>query len=364
MKRIYLDNNATTLPDSRLKERFIAHTFETYGNPSSIHFFGQEAKALLIKARENIANIFGVRSNEILFTASATEALNLILRGLNPRGHVISSNVEHSAVDLTLKALSGIDVTYLEVGAYGAPTKEMLIEAIRPDTSLITLMAVNNETGVVTDINAIAEVAYEKKIPLVVDGVALLGKEKFLLHPGISAITFSGHKFYAPKGSSFSIIRKGLKLTPYLTGGHQEYGLRAGTENLAAICALSDAVSYITEDLDQYLEPMRSLRDYFEQELKKRIPNITINGQGTRCANTSNVCFHGKEGEALLMYLDLHGVAASLGSACSSGSLEPSRVLLNMGLSRDDALSSLRFSLGRNTTTEEIDEVLRILMSY
>lgn len=369
MKRVYLDNNATTPVDPRLLDLYTSCTFTTFGNPSSIHAYGQEAKALLIKARDDIARLIGARSQEIVFTATATEALNMLLKGFfgsKPSGHLITSSVEHAAVFSTCQYLEslGLDVTYLDVGPFGAPTVEQVEASMRPDTRLICLMAANNETGVLTDINAIGELSQRRGIPFIVDGVAFFGKQPFTLHPGISAICFSGHKFYTPKGAAFAYIKKGLKLQPQLIGGHQEHGLRAGTENLAAIVAMAQGACYVAQELPQFQEPMRGLRDYFEQQVMQNHPKVTINGQGPRLANTSNLCFQDVDGEALLMYLDLHGIAASLGSACSSGAIEPSRVLLNMGLNRKQALSSLRFSLSRYTTKEDIDRTLEVLNRY
>jgi cysteine desulfurase len=369
MKRIYLDNNATTCLEPRLCDLFLASLQKCYGNPSSIHSFGQEAKAELIAARQILAQIFHVQSNEIIFTSSATEAINLLLRGIlgeTCTGHCITSSVEHAAVYETLLDLekSGLELSYLPVGSLGAPSVQELELAIRPHTRLIVLMAANNETGVRTDIDAMAEVALRHNIPLVVDAVALFGKEAFTLHPGISACVFSGHKFHAPKGVAFAVVRKGLKLRPYLTGGHQELGRRAGTENLAAIVAMCEAARLTYEELDPTVTRMRFLRDYFESELFKRIPGVKINGLGPRIANTSNLSFPGSDGELLLMHLDLHGVAASLGSACSSGALEPSRVLLNMGLTRDEAMASLRFSLSRFTTKDELDQTIAVLSQF
>lgn len=368
MKKVYLDSNATTQVDSRLFDRFTQCTFTTFGNPSSIHSYGQEAKSLLVESRDRLAALFGVRTQEVIFTATATEALNLLLRGFfgtKPAGHMITSNVEHAAVIETCEALKaqGVDVTYIDVGAWGAVTPSQLEAAIRPDTRLISLMAANNETGVITDLEPIAAIAKERGIAFIVDAVALYGKAPFTLYPGISAAVFSGHKFYAPKGAAFAIVRKNLKLTACLTGGHQEYGLRPGTENLAAIVTLKDAAQFIADEQQSFLEPMRQLRDYLESEILKLFPQALINGKGPRVANTSNICFQDIDGEALLMYLDLNGIAASLGSACSSGAIEPSRVLLNMGLTTKQAASSLRFSLGRFTTKQDIDTLLTALRS-
>lgn len=369
MKRIYLDNNATTALDPDVL-RLLTHTLQSsYGNPSSIHSFGQEAKAKLIAARQTLADLFGVRSQEILFTATATEALNLLLRGFFgaiPKGHIITSKGEHAAVYRTVESLQaqGVEATFLDLGPYGAPSIEQLEKAIRPDTRLITLMAVNNETGVISDIEAFAELAARRQIPFIVDGVALFGKMPFTLHPGISAICFSGHKFHGPKGAGFAIVRKSLKWTSFLTGGEQEYGFRGGTENLPAIVALAESAKITQSLLDASLLHMQTLRAFFEEQVLSEFPNAFVNGLGPRVVNTSNICFDGFDGEALLMYLDLHGVAVSLGSACSSGAIEPSRVLLEMGLSRKQALFSLRFSLSRFTTMEEIEQTITILKAF
>jgi cysteine desulfurase len=366
VKKVYLDNNATTSLDPATLTLYVQLLQETYGNPSSVHSFGQEAKNVQMCARETLSSLFAVRSSEILFTSTATEALNLVIRGVfgtKPQGHLITSSVEHPAVFRTVKSLEmqGVEVTYLHVGAYGAPDPKELEAAIRPDTRLIALMAANNETGVLTDITQCAAYAQAGGVPLVVDGVAILGKAPLSMHPGISSICFSGHKFHAPKGTGFAVKRTGFKLSALITGGEQERGLRAGTENVPAISALAHAATLALQDLDHSLACMKSLRDYFEEGLLGAFSFAKINGEGPRIVNTSNICFEGLDGEALLMYLDLHGVAASLGSACSSGSLEPSRILLNMGLTRNQALSSLRFSLSRFTTKEEIDYALEVI---
>ena len=369
MKRIYLDNNATTPLDPHVLELLTTIQQNSFGNPSSIHSFGQEAKAHLVKARLELAELFGVRSQEVLFTSSATEALNLLLRGFfgaHPTGHMITSKGEHAAVFKTVEALQaqGVQVTYLDIGPTGAPSVEQLECALRPDTRLICLMAVNNETGVISDIQAFAELARRHAIPLLVDGVALFGKMAFTLHPGVSGICFSGHKFHGPKGVGFAIIRKGLKLTPYLTGGEQEYGLRAGTENLASIVAMAEAAKMAVDTLKPSCQHMQMLLEAFEAKITQLLPNARVNGQSPRIANTSNICFTGTDGEALLMFLDLNGVAVSLGSACSSGAIEPSRVLLEMGLSRKEALSSLRFSFSRFNTLEEVDRTIELLQQF
>jgi cysteine desulfurase len=216
-------------------------------------------------------------------------------------------------------------------------------------------MAVNNETGVKTDIEAIAAIAQEHKIPFFVDAVALMGKEEFRIPTGVSAMAFSGHKFHAPKGIGFLMVRSSLKLAPLLIGGDQEYGKRAGTENLSGITGMATAIEILRTELPSASKRMEELRNKFEHELMQRLPDVSINGQGPRVVNTSNLAFQGVEGETLLTALDLAGIAVSHGSACASGALEPSRILLNMGCSKEVAASSIRFSLSRFTTQQEIE---------
>lgn len=365
-ERIYLDNNATTCLDLLVVERLQSMLAESWGNPSSIHQEGQKARAIIDQSRRSIADFIGVRPKEIVFTSGATEGLNLVIRGIlgdNTKGHVISSGVEHPAVYSTLKCYErrGLEITFAPVGRFGAVTPEQLRSAIRPDTRLIALMAVNNETGVKTDIEGVAAVAEEAGIPLVVDGVALLGKETFSIPSGVSAMAFSAHKLHGPKGIGFVFLRKRLKLEPVLTGGGHEQQRRAGTENLMGIVGFAAAVEAVQVVLPHASEQMGSLRDRFEEGLRAEFP-IQVNGEGPRVANTSNLCFPGVSGESLLMNLDLAGVAASHGSACSSGALEPSRVLMNMGLSTDEAASSLRFSLSRLTSPEEVDRAVAIIL--
>jgi cysteine desulfurase len=375
-QKIYLDNNATTALDPRVLQAMLmdletnlqAGTASLPLNPSSVHAFGRDARNHLTKARRSMATALGVRSSEILFTSGGTEALNMVMRGLftpHFQGHIITSNVEHAAVYRTVEALQayGCRATFLETGSWGAASVDAVREALQPDTRLIVLMAVNNETGVKTDIEAIAALAHERNIPFVVDGISLLGKEPFRVPEGVSAMCFSGHKFHAPKGVGFAVIRQHLKLAPLFTGGGQEYERRAGTENLAGILGLAEAVELLQEALPAATARMASLRDRLEQGLLSRLPDVSVNGEGPRVCNTTSLAFHGVEGESLLMNLDMCGIAVSHGSACSSGSLEPSRVLLNMGLARQQAASSLRFSLSRFTTQEEIDRCIEAVVS-
>jgi cysteine desulfurase len=370
MQRIYLDNNSSTAVDTRVIEAMLQDLRSNVGNPSSIHFFGQESRNRLTKARTAIAKFLRVKPGEIIFTSGGTEGLNMVIRGILENnsesrgcGHVISSTVEHAAVYSTLKSLSH-PVTFLSPGFWGAIKPEQVLEAIQPNTILITLMAVNNETGVKTDIESIARIALERKIPFVVDGISLMGKEVFSVPEGVSAMCFSGHKFHAPKGIGFNFIHTRLKLKPIHTGGDQEYQRRGGTENTSGIVGLAEAVRLLETELPLATERMKSLRDRLEQGIRSNFPNVMINGLGPRIANTSNLTFPGIEGETLLRCLDLEGVAVSLGSACASGALEPSRILLNMGISRELARSAIRFSLSRFTNEQEIDQCIKLVVKH
>jgi cysteine desulfurase len=366
MKKIYLDNNASTFVDPLVAD-VIAHTLRSFpGNPSSPHSFGREARYILLQSRELIAAFLKVRPKEIIFTSGGTEGANMVIRGLlRGNGHLITSDVEHACVYSLSRQLQkeGCEVTFLSPGLHGAVTTQEVKAAIRPDTQLISLMAVNNETGVKTDIKAIAEIAENVKIPFFVDGVALLGKDPFEIPSGVSAMCFSGHKFHAPKGCGFVYIKANLKLQPFILGGEQEYNRRGGTENLADIAGMAEAIRQLEMTLPQASTRMRELRIYFEEVLKKKLPGkIFINGDGERVSNTVNIAFSGTEGESLLMSLDRAGIAASHGSACASGAMELSRILLNMGIPMQRARESIRFSLSRFTTKEEIDQTISTIL--
>ncbi len=364
MKKIYLDNNATTALDPRVIEAMQEVLTPIPFNSSSIHSFGQESKKLLTKSRDTIAHALHVKPQEIVFTSGATEALNLLLRGFyTPGTHIITSNVEHPAVRETLQALEkqGAKVTYLPAGLWGAVQPHQLIEALTPETRLIVLMAANNITGVKTDIAAIADIAQQRNIPFIVDGVQVLGKEIFHISPGISAMAFSGHKLHGPAGSGFAFIRSSTKLLPQITGGSQEYGRRAGTENLLGIVGLAKAIELLATELPAATERMRTLRDRLTEGLMENLGNIVVHGQGPRICNTAHMGFPGIDGETLLLQLDLAGLAASHGSACTSGGLEPSPILLNMQIPASLARTSIRFSLSRTTTPQEIDTAIELV---
>ncbi|MDE3045574.1 MAG: cysteine desulfurase [Verrucomicrobiota bacterium] len=359
MQHIYLDNNSTTPIDPQVLSAMMADLSGPPANPSSIHFFGQRAKKLLQGARQTAAVYFGGKPDELIFTSGGTESINLLLRSL-PKGHLITTDLEHACVYRTAKMLEtqGYPVTFLSPGVYGAPTPAAVEAAIRPDTRAIILSASNGETGSKTDLTALAALAEKNHIPLLLDAVSYVGKEPLPLLPGISAVALSGHKFHSPKGIGALFVRSSFKITPLSTGGNQEAMRRAGTENLAGILGLAEALQILHENQPAFTAHMLQLRTHFETELFRALPDLQINGSGPRISNTSNIAFHGCDGETLLLQLDLAGIAASHGSACSAGALEPSRVLLNMGIDRRAARSSIRFSLNRMQTRQEIDLAL------
>lgn len=364
---VYLDNNASTPLDPRIAT-FIADTLPSLvGNPSSTHTYGRRVRSLLTHARDAAASFLQVTPREVTFTSGGTESANLGIRGLVAQkkgGHIITSAVEHSCVIACCKQLEGcgFTVTYLRPGPWGAVTAEAVEAAIRSDTCLIALMAANNETGVKTDLTGVAAIAERHRIPFFVDGVALLGKERFLIPKGVSAMAFSGHKIHALQGIGLLYVRTGIKLQPLLIGGEHEFGRRAGTENVLGILSMGKAFELMSEECQASSERMFALRQQFEESLLKLLPQILINGEGPRTANVSNIAFPGIDGETLLMQLDRVGIAASHGSACSSGALEPSRILLNMDLPMDRVRSSIRFSLSRFTTEAEIAAVCHALI--
>lgn len=351
MQKIYLDNNATTPLDPRVLEVMLQELKGPAANPSSVHSFGQKARYLLSEARQKVADYFNTSHSNILFTSGGTESINLFLRSLPSRSHVVTTSIEHSAIYQTLSHLP-LEVTYLPVGLYGAPDPSAIMAAIRPNTSALVFTAANSETGVKIDLAQVSKIAISHNIPLFIDAVSYIGKEPLFPLEGITAIALSAHKFHGPKGVGALYIRD-MKLKPLITGGAQEQGLRAGTENLAGIIGLGQALSLLSPPPNLF-----PLREHFETELFRSLKDLVIQGEGPRISNTSNIAFLGVDGETLLMQLDLAGIAASHGSACSSNSIEPSRILLNMGVDKKRARSSLRFSFSRFNTLDEIDQAL------
>ncbi len=365
-KLIYLDNNATTPLDPHVIHAMTRSLKQDFGNPSSSHVVGRHIRGLLDDARRSIASYLGVKPRELVFTSGGTEAINTVIRGLTKGclpGHIVTSSVEHSAVFNTVQEMErlGWNVTFVAPGLWGAITPDAVRAAMTSHTVLIAVMAVNNETGVKTDVEGIAQVAMEAGIPLFVDGVALLGKETFTIPMGVSAMAFSAHKLHGPKGIGLLYTRNRLKLPALITGGGQEFGMRAGTENIVGIVGFATAIERLREEQVSAMPRVLQLRDRLESGIMGRCSDVIVNGEGPRVANTTNLAFSGVDGEALLINLDQSGVAVSHGSACTSGALEPSRILVNMGVPLELARSSMRFSLSRFTTEEEIDAVIEIV---
>ncbi len=357
---IYLDNNATTGPDPRVIKEMNVCFKRDYGNPSSPHSLGRQARQRVNRARRTVSSYLGVKPREIVFTSSGTESINMFIRGFcanKEPGHIVTSSVEHAAVYATVQEMEnlGWDATFLAPGLWGAVTPEAVAEAIRPNTSLIVLMAANNETGVKTDIDAIATIATRSGIAFLVDAVSIVGKEPIHMPPGVSGMAISGHKFHGPKGVGALFVRDRVRIQAAFSGGGQEHNLRSGTENVAGIAGMATALDILREELPQAAKQMLALRTHFERSVLDACPGAVINGQGPRLCNTSNIAFPGVDGESLLINLDQAGIAVSHGSACSTGALEPSRILINMGVSRELTRTSLRFSLSRFTTQKEID---------
>jgi cysteine desulfurase len=365
MKVIYLDNNATTLSDPILwEDKDIQEILSSPMNPSSIHTFGRKAKSHLVYARKTISEYLNVTPESIIFTSGATEGLNLCIRGLiRPFTHIISSKIEHPAVLKTLLHLQqkGCSLTLLDPKEKGYIEKKEIENALQQNTSLIVLSYANSETGVKNPIQEIAELTSEKKITFVVDGAQWLGKDEMQIFPGITAISFSGHKIHALQGSGFVYLNPLATVEPLLLGGPQEYQKRAGTQNLLAIVSLAKMIEKLKKEDKKYFAHMRSLRDHFEKNLIQEFDDIQINGMGERICNTCNLYFPNIEAEVLFKNLDLLGICSSLGSACSSGSIEPSKVLIAMGYSQNRALESMRFSFSRMNTFEEIDDAIKII---
>jgi cysteine desulfurase len=368
MSKIYLDHNASTPVHPDVIEAMTTHLKECVGNPSSVHAFGRDAKKALLQARDFVAQMFKVLAEEVIFCSSGTEGLNLILQGFcleKKPGRILTSKCEHSAVYETMKLLEkrGWEVVWLPCGKEGAVHPDAVEAALKEPASLICLMGANNETGVLTDLEKIGKLADRFGVPFVVDAVALVGKAPFHIPKGVSAIVCSGQKIGGPKGIGFVICRRPFRFKPQILGGGQERGHRSGTENLPGIVGLQKALEIISEQGAEKIAEMEQLRNLFETTLKDNLPNVTVNGSGPRVSNTSNLCFHGVDGETLLFLLDQKGVLCSHGSACATGALEPSRILLEMGLELNEARSSLRFSIGYGTTKEEILQAAKIIIA-
>src|SRR5712675_1699778 len=379
MNRVYLDHNATTPVEPDVLQAMLPYLSGEFGNAASIHTFGQRARAAVETAREQVAALIGARPQEIVFTSGGTEADNHAIFGVTQapartagsaastavHKHIITSAIEHEAVLNTCQALEkqGVSVTYLPVDREGLISLVALRKAIRKETVLITVMHANNELGTVQALEEIGRIAVEADIYFHTDAVQSAGKLPIDVNAlGLDLLALSGHKFYGPKGVGALYIRGGTRLQQLLYGGHHQRGFRPGTENVAGIVGLGKAAQIAGKALADDAARISGLRDQLEQGLLSRIPHAQANGaRAPRTPNTANITFPGIEGEALVIALDLKGLACSTGAACSSGAVEPSHVLTAIGLSADEARASLRFSLGRHTTVADIDFALQVV---
>ncbi|MCU0643970.1 MAG: cysteine desulfurase NifS [bacterium] len=370
MKKIYFDHSATTSVDPQVVEAMLPFFHEKFGNPSSIHSFGRETKVALEEAREAVAEFVKARAADIYFTSGGTESDNLAIKGAayelkNKGNHIITSKVEHHAVLHTCEALEqeGFEITLLNPDKYGVVHPEAVEKAIKSNTILISIMHANNEVGTINPIEKIGEIAQSKGILFHTDAVQTFGKLPLNLSKlPIDLMSVSGHKIYGPKGIGILYIRKGVKLAQLMHGGGHERNRRAGTENIPGIIGLAKAVELRKQNFKKENEHIKKLRDRLAERIDKEVPRAILNGHPEkRLAGHLNLSFQGIEGEALLLSLDLKGIAASSGSACTSGSIDPSHVLLAMGVKPELARSSIRFSLGKDNTEADVDYTLEIL---
>ncbi len=370
MMKVYLDNAATTALSPRVLEAMLPYYTSFYGNPSSVHAFGRDAKNGVDKARAQVARALGAEEDEIIFTGCGTESDNTVLLGvaqkLRDKGnHIITTAIEHHAILHCCEYLekNGYEVTYLPVDEYGRVSARQVAEAIKASTILVSIMFANNEVGTIEPIEDIAKVCREKGVLFHTDAVQAVGHIPIDVHKmGIDMLSLSAHKFHGPKGVGVLYVKRGLRLPSFIMGGAQEKNRRAGTENVAGIVGLGAAIEIATQEMDKNVERITRLRNKLMAGIEASIPEIKLNGHPTeRLPNNVNYSIKFIEGESILLMLDLNGIAASSGSACTSGSLDPSHVLLAMGLSHEVAHGSLRLTLGDETTEEEIDYVLEKL---
>ena len=367
---VYLDNNATTPMRREVVETMTRHFLDDFGNASSIHWFGQQAKAALDDARQEVATLIGAKAAEIVFLSGGTEADNFAIRGIvesqKSKGrHIVTSQIEHPAVLNTCKDLEkqGFDVTYLPVDSDGLLTPVQIRDAIRPDTILISIMHANNEIGTIEPIDEIGQIAAEAGIYFHSDGVQATAKIPVDVKAlGVHLYSMASHKIHGPKGIGALFVKRGTPLKTMLTGGGHERNRRAGTENVPGIVGFGQAARMAREGLSEEMGRVARLRDDMEARLKAAIPDIGINAEDApRLPNTSNIMVNYAEGEGLVISLDLKGIAVSTGSACSSGSMEPSHVLTAIGKTPDEGFGSVRISLSALTTAEEVDQLVETL---
>lgn len=376
MRRVYLDHSATTPVDRRVVEAMLPFLTEKFGNASSVHFFGQEARAAVDRARREVAALVGARPNEIVFLSGGTEANNLAVRGIAEASsghgrHIITSQIEHPSTRGVMEVLekAGWEITRLPVYGDGIVRVEEVREAIRLDTVLVSLMLANNEIGTIQPVAEVGRLIGElraagrRHLWLHTDAVQAAGRMPVDVEAlGCDLLSLSAHKLYAPKGAGALFVRRGVRFIQQMVGGHQERERRAGTESVANIVALGAAARLAVEELSERAAHLRRLRDHFEEGVVALIEDVIFNGsREQRVPHVSNISFRYIEGEGLLINLDMQGVAVSTGSACSSGSLEPSPVIRAMGRSDELARGSIRFSFGKDNTDEDVDYVLEVL---
>ncbi|AUS96534.1 cysteine desulfurase NifS [Clostridium thermosuccinogenes] len=369
-RSVYLDHAATTAVKPEVLEEMIPYFTEKYGNPSSIYSIGRESKKAIDEARDKVAAALGAKPQEIFFTGSGTEADNWAIKGIaytnrHKGNHIITTAIEHHAVLHTCQYLEsdGFEVTYLPVDKDGLVTPEQVRDAIKPNTILITIMFANNEIGTIQPIAEIGKIAREKGIYFHTDAVQAVGNIPINVEElNVDLLSLSAHKFYGPKGVGALYIRKGTKINSFIHGGAQERGRRASTESVANIVGMGKAIELATANLEEYNKKLIALRDRTIDEVMKKIPFVKLNGhREKRLPGNVNFSFEFIEGESLLLMLDMKGIAASSGSACTSGSLDPSHVLLAIGLPHEIAHGSLRITFGEENTDEDIDYLMEVL---
>jgi cysteine desulfurase len=369
--RIYLDHNATTPVDPAAADAMMRALQDLFGNASSVHYYGQQAKAAMDGARSAVAALVGAEPSEIIFTSGGTESDNFAIRGaaevleLTGRKHIITSGIEHEAVLNTFKALAkrGWRTTVLPLDASGIVTPERLRDTLTDDTALVSIMHANNEIGTIQPIAELATLAHARGALFHTDAVQSAGKISVNVRAlGVDLLSVSAHKFYGPKGIGALWAKRGVRLSPFLSGGKQERNRRAGTENVPGAIGMGIAATRAAQKMDAEAARLSALRDRLENGILASVPNTAVNGsRPARVPNTTNISFDRIEAESLLIALDLEGMAVSTGSACSSGTLEPSHVLKAMNLSSHRAQNSIRFSLGASNTEEQIDRVIEVL---